>query len=307
LVIKRYGINRAQFPLLLKSDRIRKHLFTLLKQFHYSSEFALAESTTNESNKICTYSHGDIGMNFQDFMQQFGNESENILYTLWRCLYETKPVGYATDKCFGLDIKEKINLINSLLSNIKLGKDKKCQENAFLLESIKLYHTHLEICSDEDFIAEPILTFYMKNLSKSQYPDMDKTYKIRERMSFIAKIRVYCNDQSKENLEKLDKLIKEKNNTGKLISFFDLAEVCCENRLLEEAEKYALKIRNFEEKIYMLKYLQTPTSLKAALDMAVESKRLELVLDIEGLIFRLKTEGKVIYEEKTCITLKTSC
>jgi len=166
-------------------------------------------------------------------------------------------------------------------------------------EILAIYEENLNTLKNSGQAEErPIMTRIAEDikLNTAAVGEMQKKFKISEKMMFIAKVKAYCENPTKDNIDRLDLLLKNKYKKD-FMPYFDLATLLYEKGLMDKAEIYAAKIPDFDDQIMFLKTMETPNSLKLAAESAISNKKMDRVLELEKILNNLKSNGKKIDDE----------
>jgi len=291
-ILKQSTLDEQHVSLLLDVPVSKKLLFKLVEEYSNDNHYAPMALEADPVKKEKVFQP----VKASEFNAKYGTNEKKILYGIWRCNFEQK---------FHLEIdkgemhkkftnEEKRELVKGLLSEFKFKDEIKSYENF-----LTLYANYLESLPPGDVEETPVLTTFMSEFSKNESAGAayQKKHQISDRFAFVAKLRTYCDKPSRDSLEKLDKLICDYNKNGKLMPFFDLTEFLLERGLIGKAEKYAMKIDDVEDKIFWLKHIQTSTSMKAALELALQSKDLDLIFSIQSIISQMGNAGRMIMDQ----------
>jgi len=69
-----------------------------------------------------------------------------------------------------------------------------------------------------------------------------------------------------------------------LVPFYEITNLMIEHDITDKAEKYALRIKDWDEQLFMLKYIATTTSITLAVDQALALKKYDDLFDIAKLV-----------------------
>ena len=292
-------------PIVLKSSRARPRLYKYYKEFYYDNTYVPLKSTNSSQIDIKGKMMGTAEVNLfnfktNEFMMKFTTDEEKVCYSLWRCFFEKKEIyERGVKNVVDLDLKDKLELIKNLRIQVKLKDQLKSYD-----ELITIYEDNLNSLRISGQTEEkPIMVRYCNDvkISSAGINDMQKKFKISEKMVFISKVKTYAENPNKDNIERLDLLLKK--HKKELISFFDLATIFYEKGLLDKAEIYGSKIPDLENQIRFLKVLKTSNSLRLAVESAIQNKKVDMVKDLEIYMKNAVSSGEVKVDEEVFVKM----
>jgi hypothetical protein len=300
-------------PHLLKMQRAYPRLYRYMKEFYYTNDnIPLNEKGLPPANEIKApppakgakketkefrNDTSKIDGKTYLFYMAYAKDIERICFTVWRCYFERKE---SSEKMLRtsdeLSVSDKIELIKQLKGAVKFKDDLKIYEDIFNMMEENFNIVKLSNQPEE----KPILTRVLEEVKNATNAAdaIQKKFKISDRLMFATKVRGFAENPTKENLERLELLLKNKNKSGDLMNFTDLAILLHEKGLNKEAEAAAIKIKDYDMRYLVLKSICTTTSLKHAVEAAIHSKNPDRVQEIENFLNGQKTQGKVKIDDE---------
>ena len=209
-----------------------------------------------------------------------------VQHFFWRCfaeLYEEQEEYY--------DQRDKrtkvIRKLESLSAEERLGLIEQAQKlkikNAFFGDILASYKTFLkeEIGQHEKSVVDVLKDKVMV----AKETEIVKRYKISDRIALIAKLRALMEQPEKfRQNDAIEKLLEEKNRKGDTVTYFEVVNMMIDYGMNEKAEKYATKIKDWDEQLFVLKFLATTSSVNTAVDQAISLKKFDDLVEIGAFV-----------------------
>jgi len=273
------------WKMVSENGRARPRLFKYIYDFKYQriKKKNVGIKGKKDKNKDKEKEENYFKDDLDVYLENFANPDERAAHYIWRCFVEQyeiteeftdpkdKKVKIAK-KLEPLAAEDKIHLLDES-SKLKI-------KNTHMHDMMNMYKTYLR--EDKgDQPEKPIVDVLKDKVLAARELEMTKKYKISEKMVFTTKLRAYLEQPEKlRQNDAIDRLLEEKNKKGELLSYYEVVNLMIDYGLNDKAEKYAVKIKNWDEQLFVLKYLATTTSLQTAIDQAISMKKTDDLVDL---------------------------
>jgi len=148
-----------------------------------------------------------------------------------------------------------------------------------MIELINSYKTYLT--EDRGQQEKPIVDILKEKVMSNKDAEFTKKYKVNEKVAFITKLRALMEQPEKfRQNELIERILDEKNKKGELVSYYEVVNMMIEYGMIDKAEKFATRIKNWDEQLFMLKYIATTNSINIAIDQAISMKKIDDLVDL---------------------------
>lgn len=271
------------WKMVSENPRTRPRLFKYVYDFKYQriQKAVLLKKKAGDNKGVPQQEDMD------SYLEKFASNDERAAHFFWRCFAEQNEVyeDYQDPKDKKVRTIKKLEPLADADKMNLLEKASKLKiKNGFMAEAVEMYRKYLK--EDKGQQPErPVIEVLKEKAMINKEGEIAKKYKISERVAFIAKLRSLMDqpDRFRQN-EAIDKLLEEKNKKGDLVSYYEVVNMMIEYGMTERAEKYAMRIKNWDEQLFMLKYIATTNSINIAIDLAADQKRVDDLVDLGRFI-----------------------
>jgi len=272
------------WKMVSENARARPRLFKYIYDFKYQRIKKHPDFKGKKKEAPKPYS--SLKDEMDPHLEQFATNEERVSHLIWRCFSEQyerleeyqDPKDKKTrlaKKFDPLEADDKLYLLEKA-SELKI-------KNANITEFLNVYKTYLK--EDRGQQERPVVDILKEKVMSSSDAEFAKKYKVNDKVAFIAKIRTLMEQPEKfRQNDLIEKLLEEKNKKGELVSYYEVVNMMIDYGMIDKAEKYATRIKSWDEQLFMLKYIATTNSLNIAIDQATSMKKIDDLIDLGRFI-----------------------
>ena len=272
------------WKLVSENPRTRPRLFKYIYDFRYQKV-----KKVHMKKKGKEPLPSEIREDMDDCLVKFASNDERMMHYFGRCFTEMYEIyeEYQDPKDKKIKTSKKIEPLAVEDKLYLLEQASKLKPRvAFTGDAVALYRTYLKEDGGNDKQEERTVYEIVKEKALGNAEgSLVKKYKMSDRVAFLAKLRALLEQHERfRPNEGIDKLIEDKNKKGDLVPFYEITNLMIEHDITDKAEKYALRIKDWDEQLFMLKYIATTTSITLAVDQALALKKYDDLFDIAKLV-----------------------
>jgi len=281
------------WKLVSDNPRTRPRLFKYINDFRYQKvKKGIMINPKNKKNpKELPPPVVENKEDMDELLSKFALPDERAMYFLIRCYNEQFEMfeEYQDPKDKKMRTVRKLDPLQPEDRVFLLDQALKLKaKNNFTIDALNMYKTYLK--EDRGSLAEhpeerPVFELLKDKALAGAEGGLVKKYKMSDRLAFIGKLRAMIEQPEKfRHIEGIERFIEDKNKKGDLLSFYEISSMMFENGMVSHAEKYALRIKDWDEQFFMLKYIATTNSINLAVDQAINNKRFDDLMDLANFV-----------------------
>ena len=261
------------WKILSDNARTRPRLIRYIFDFKYNR----VKRNIDLKKKVGQTKIEGANADLDNYLERFATIDERVAFYILRCLTEQYEIveEYMDSKEKKMKVTKRLEFLTPDDKLILVDHAQKLKtKNLFLGDVLAIFKTYIK--EEKDKQERPVIEILRDKVMSGKDNEIAKKYKLSDRVAFIAKLRVLMEqpERFRQN-EIIDKLIEDKNKKGDLVSFYEIVNMMIDYGMSDRAEKYAYRIKNWDEQLFMLKYLATTSSINGAIDQAIALKKLD--------------------------------
>jgi len=272
------------WKMVSENGRARPRLFKYIYDFKYQRIKRLSDTTdkSKKGKKEIPKSYSELKDEMDPYLEQFATNDERVSHLIWRCFSEQyeRLEEYQDPKDKKIRLAKKYDFLETEDKLFLLDKAAGLKvKNANLSEFITTYKTYLteDIAQQE----KPIVDILKDKVMSNKDAEFAKKYRVNDKVAFITKLRALMEQPEKfRQNELIEKLLDEKNKKGELVSYYEVVNMMIDYGMINQAEKFSTRIKNWDEQLFMLKFIATTNSLNIAIDQAISMKKIDDLVDL---------------------------